>query len=468
MYRQSATFAPRTRGQFAPGGMPQSGMAYSPWGADDPHMIERQMTVSNAASPFGCCNFFDQCTDEIMSLTYRGVLQLLDWMGFNVTEDCYRSVEYISYLRPEMNGDTPTVAYLSDACAEPNGIEFGACKLTVEDFGLLGRRSPERKILKPSKYCMTYPRYRLDGQRIMDEREWDLLFTMDTLLDDVRRMLITGNASTPGQFDGLERWVRTGYSCTPLDSFVINWNGNPMTGGAGITYNGAAIPGTFELMDILLDINSQINQRISWSPMLRNQTMRPGQKILVMPTFMVRCLLDHYTCWSICPSDANSTKFLNTLDARQFRNDLMPGMFGYGFIDLDGEPIPILAYDWELIKGPKTGDIYFLTGGVGDFRIWEGEHLSAEVALRENLGMEEAMVHGFFSLDGGRVLGKSDVENLCRVFKLWLSLRLFNKAPWAQARIQSVQCERPLGVLSPDPLYTSAYPLTSFASAVCP
>jgi hypothetical protein len=240
-----------------------------------------------------------------------------------------------------------------------------------------------------------------------------------------------------------------------------------MSGGAGLTYNGNAIPGSPNLIDILLDINSQINQRMSWSPMLKNQTMRVGQKILVMPTFMVRCLLDYYTCWSVCPDGEVPTKFINTLEAREFRKDLDGGLFGHGFIELDGEIIPILAYDWELIKGPKTGDIYFLTGAVGSFRIWEGEHLSAEVALRENLGaaMDD---YGFFSTDGGRVLGKVDVDNLCRVMKLWMSLRLFNKAPWAQARIQSVQCERPLGVLSSDPLATSFYPVTSFGSATCP
>lgn len=464
MFRNA--ISPRNPGGFpAAAGMPQM------WGGQNPHLMMNRsgdLVVGNEASPFGCCNFFDQCTDEIFSLTYRGNLGLLDWMGFEVATECYRSVEFISFIRPDFVGGVATGAYLSDPCADPNGIEFGGCKLTVEDFGLLGRSSPVRKILKPEKYCKTYPRYRLDGMQVMDEREWDLLFTMDTLLDDIRRMLITGNATTSGQFDGLERWVRTGYSCTPLDSFVINWAGNPMTGGAGITYNGAAIAGSFNLVDILLDINSQINQRISWSPMLRNQNMQVGQKILLMPTFMVRCLLDFYTCWSVCSSGQTVDSVdLMSLEAREFRKDLNGGLFGHGFIELDGEIIPIMAYDWETIKGPKTGDIYFLTGAIGNYRIWEGEHLSATESLRMNLG-ESATGHGYFTTDNGRVLGKSDVDNLCRVFKLWMSLRLFCKAPWAQARIQSVQCNRPLGVLSPDPLQTSFYPTTSFASAVCP
>lgn len=36
-------------------------------------VLERTMTVSDAATPFGCCNFFDNCADGIMSLHYAGL-----------------------------------------------------------------------------------------------------------------------------------------------------------------------------------------------------------------------------------------------------------------------------------------------------------------------------------------------------------------------------------------------------------
>ena len=128
----------------------------------------------------------------------------------------------------------------------------------------------------------------------------------------------------------------------------------------------------------------------------------------------------------------------------------------------DGQIIPLLGYDWDLIKGPKTGDIYFLTGSVGNFRIWEGEHLSASVTVAEN---PEA---GYFESDGGRMIWRIDTENLCRTMKGWIMPRLFNKAPWSQVRFMNVQCETPGGFLSPDPTETSFYPLTSFSQANCP
>lgn len=169
----------------------------------------RQRTLSIAspeeATPFGCCNFFDACTSDIFSLYYRNGLGLLDWMGFNPTMDCYRSVEFISYVRPEQSGGADTAGYLSDPCADPNGIEFGSCKLYVEDFGLYGREGPTRNLFKPERYCKTRPRYLFDGTPIENEADWDMTFTMDAMLTDIREHLIIGNATTAGQFDGLQQ-----------------------------------------------------------------------------------------------------------------------------------------------------------------------------------------------------------------------------------------------------------------------
>lgn len=424
---------------------------------------QRAMSVSSAATPFGCCNFFDRCGDgDLMSLYYAGRLPLLDWMGFNVSDVCYRTVEFISYVRPAYSEQTPTAGYICDPCEDPHGIEYGSCKITVEDFGRYGRLGPTRDIMKPKKYCLSDPIWRLDGTRVNDEREWDMRFLMDQIIADVSKALVSGNASVCGQFDGLERWVRTGYDCSILDSVVIDWNGNPMSGGAGITWNGAPVAATFNFVDVLLAAYRRIKQRISWNLRLATQQINLGDMILVMPTQLIQCLLDHYTCWSVCDGSQYNEVALQAYEARQFRNGLLGGMFGFGQITLDGQLIPLLAYDWDMINGPKTGDIYFLSGAIGNFRIWEGEHIDARVAAAAN------PEQGYQVSDGGRVLWRVDTENECRTMKGWIHPRLFCKAPWAQIRFQDVQCDTPGGFLSPDPTETSFYPLSSFAPASCP
>lgn len=426
---------------------------------------QRALTLSTSATPLGCCNFFDRCGDgDLMSLHFAGALPLLDYFGFMVGNECYKSVEFITYVRPEMSNGSATAGHLSQPCADPNGWEFGSAKLTIEDFGRYGRHGPTRDMMKPQKYCAADPRWRLDGTAVTSEREWDMRFTTEVIVQDISRHVITGNASSAGQFNGLENLVKTGYASSMLDSQVIDWAGNPMTGGAGMTWNGNAIPTTADFVDVLRAVVRRIKQRISWSPMLANQQMNLGDMILLMPTVVAEEFLDFYTCWSVCPSTDNVTAQLQTYEARTFRDQLLGGLYGYGQITIDGIPIPIMAYDYELLKGPKTADIYLLTGGMGSVRMWEAEHLNAQTAATTYGNL------GYFATDGGRMLGTYITENECSQMKLWMHPRLWTRAPWAQARFQNVQFTTPGPVWSADPLETSFFPLTSFGgdTAVCP
>lgn len=425
---------------------------------------QRALSLSDLASPFGCCNFFDRCGDgDLLSLHFAGGLPLLDYFGFEVTDVCEKVFEFITYVRPEI-GEGPTPGHLSNPCDEPNGIDYGAAKLTINDFGRYGRHGPTREIMTPKRYCVSDPRWRLDGRPVTDEREWDARFAAEVMIQDISRDVIVGNASTPGKFNGLENLVKTGYASGMLDSIVIDWNGNPMNGGNGITWNGAPIASTFDFVDVLRAVVRRIKQRISWAPTLANQQMNIGDMILVMPTVAAENLLDFFTCWSVCTSTDDITVQLQSFEARRFRDQLLGGLYGYGQITIDGIVIPIMAYDYELIKGPTRADIYLLTGQLGSVRLWGAEHLSASVAAQGYGG------EGYFSIDGGRVLGLYEVENLCAQLKLWMRPRLWTRAPWAQVRFQDVQFGTPGPVLSPDPLASSFFPVTSFGAdqAVCP
>lgn len=419
---------------------------------------QRAMTLGNSPTPFdGACNFFDRCTDDLMSLHFREQLPLLDWMGFNVSDTYHKALEFITFVRPQVNDGTPTAGHLADPCADPNGWQFGTAKLTLDDFGRYGRKGPVRDMMKPTKYCETDPRRRLDGRLVTNEREWDIRFTTEVILQDIQRHLITGNASTPGQFGGLEHWVKTGYSSSMLDSIVIDWNANPLTGGAsGKTWNGGALANALSFVNVLRSVVRRIKQRLSWSPSLASQRMRLGDMILVMPSHTAEALLDVYTCWSVCIGGQYNEVNLQTYEARSFRDSLNGGLYGAGQITIDGMPIPIMAYDYELIKGPTLNDIYLLTGSVGSVRLWEGEHLSATAAA--NAYGDQ----GYFSVDGGRILAKYDTENECSVLKEWLHPRIWTRAPWAQVRFQDVAVNSVGPILSPDPLATSFFPLTSF------
>jgi hypothetical protein len=211
---------------------------------------------------------------------------------------------------------------------------------------------------------------------------------------------------------------------------------------------------------VLLELRRLFRQRISWSPTLA--TEGGANHVLVMPTFLAGCLLDVFTCWSVCAGGEYSPVNLMTYEARTFRDTLNGGRYGGGFITLDGAVIDIFPYDWATMNGTNRGDIYFLTLSVGNQMLWEGETLDAGAAAAE---MQREGHNQYFSTDGGRVIGVTEVDNLCRTTKAWIRPRLINRAPWLQARIMNVECAtNVLNILSPDPTESSFYPLTSFAA----
>lgn len=423
---------------------------------------QQRLTLATGVpdSPFiaDATPFFGRCEDSLMTLSYGGRLSLLDLFNWRMSDVFTKTFNFLTYVRPEMSGGNATAGHLSDPCADPSGFDYGTAKITLEDFGRYGRKGPVREILKAERYCEQDPRYRLDGTIITSEFEWDLRWILDTQIQDLYRHAMTGNASTPGQFDGMQQWINTGYESSMLDSMVFNWAGNNLngTGGGTKTLNGVALSGTYQFINYLLHTVRRFIQRISWSPMLSSDG--EPEFVLVMPTFLAECLLDAFTCWSVCAGGEFNPVNLMTYEARNFRDSLNGGRYGGGFIRLDGRVIDIFPYDWNTMHGTNRGDVYLLTTRVGNQQLWEGETLDAGAAAAE---MQAEGHPEYFSTDGGRVIGVTEVDNLCRTTKAWIRPRIINRAPWLQARFMNVECTQPLDPISPDPI-SSFYPLTSF------
>lgn len=431
--------------------------------ASDPRAIQR-LTVSTGVpdTPWiaDATPFFARCEDGLMSLNFGGRMGLMDLFNWTTSDVYTKTFSFLTYNRPAYSTGTPTAGHLADPCADPNGIDYGTSQITLAGFGRYGRMGPTREILKATKYCETDPRYRLDGDPITNEFEWDLAFIMDVLKQDLFRAIITGNGDTAGQFDGLQQWINTGYDSSMLDSYVVNWAGNDLagTGGGTATLNGTNIPSGTHLIRVLIELRRYFQQRISWSPMLA--TGGDANYVLVMPTFLAGCLLDAFTCYSICDGVAYHEVNMNSYEARTFRDRLNGGRYGAGYITLDGAVIDIFPYDWGTMHGTNRGDIYFLTLSVGNQQLWEGETLNAGAAAAE---MKREGHNEYFSTDGGRMIGVTEVDNLCRTTKAWIRPRIINRAPWLQARIMNVECDtNVLPIIASDPTSTSFYPLTSF------
>ena len=435
-------------------------------------VIQREdLSVSSLATIYGCCGYFDMCSDaDLMSLSMEGTQPFLDWVGWERTNVCNIKKNFITWVRPEPTiSQNRSAGYVADPCADSNGVGWGSCDFTLEDFALLRRHGPVRNATRnDTKYCEAQPRYRLDGTPIVSDAEYDMRVVLEVLTQDLKLMLITGNNTVAGQFDGLQRLVKTGYvnskgvSCEIMDSIVIDWNANGMGGGAGITWNGAAIGPGYNYVDVLLAAVRRVFDRIQMAPQLAAETMQVGDIVILAPTHLIRCLLDSYTCWSVCPGQAYNEANLNTYEARTFRNGLNGGMFSAGKIYLDNFEIPLIGYSWGLINSPTLADMYILTGSVGSVKTISGQYNDlASVPA----GYPEA---DYSATDGGRLLTWLERDKTCVYREVENQPRLLMWAPWAQVRIQDVRCDLPGGPLSADPWDTSFFPESSFDTPICP
>jgi len=428
------------------------------------------LSLGDIATIYGCCGLFDLCSDrDLLSLHFQGAEPFLDWIGWSATNLCVIHKDFISWVRPEYSGGTATAGYQSDPCGDANGVEWGTCDFQLTDFGRLRRRGPVRDITKNDvRYCERQPRYRLDGSLVTDDREFDARVAGEVLLQDLRRLVITGNAGTGGQFDGLQQLVTTGYTntdgtpCGMMDSIVVDMNGNGLGGGAGMTWNGNAIAATYDFIDILLAAFKRIKTRIKWSPSLGMQRMNVGDIVFVAPNALNQCLLDAYTCWRVCDGSQYDETVFDSYEARNFRTQLNGGMFGDGRIYLDGFEIPLIDYDWELINSPSQFDAYLLTGQVGNVKVLQGEYndmRSVPAAYQE--------LQNTFYTDGGRILSWANRDQTCVQRHIEMQPRILAWAPWAQTRFQNIQCQGVTDPLSPDPTAESFFPETSFNVPSC-
>jgi hypothetical protein len=427
-------------------------------------------TLSTLATVYGCCGLFDMCADaDLISLTMQGSDPFLDWLGWESTDVCVIKKSFITWMRPEQSQGSCTSGVVSDPCEEPNTVEWGECDFTLEDFARLRRRGPVRDVtMNDVRYCERQPRYRLDGSMITDSREFDAIVTAEVILQDFRNLVITGNAAVAGQADGLQNLVVTGYTnaagrnCDVMDSIVIDWNQNGMAGGAGITVNGTTIAATWNFVDVLLAAFRRVRQRIMLSPTLASRIGGGLDIALVLPTFLIDCLLDHYTCWSVCDGSQYNEVALQSYEARAFRRSLLGGRFGFGAITLDNTTIPLLAYDWSMINGPSCGDMYLLVGAVGNVRLISGQYLDMRSVPGTYPGADYRVS------DGGRFLHWTVQDETCVTERLEIRPRILMWAPWAQVRFQDVCCQTVFDPLSPDPCETSFFPESSFSVAACP
>lgn len=411
---------------------------------------------------------FSPYTDRpLMSFSMAGAYHpVLDWIGWEDTLIDLTNKGFISYMAADgAAASSPTSGVQADPCASGNTVEYGTCDYVLNGFGRLRRETPPRSDDHDGlMYHEKIDLHRIDGTLIGDEKEYDMFVCTSVLIQDLHRQLIVGNSSNAGEFDGLENLVIDGYldsqaqACNAMDAYVVDWAGLDMSNavsdsnGTPITINGTNVPnGTYNLYGMLEWILRNIKIRLSFAPTLRNRIVE-GDAVLMMPSSWIKPFLNMVTCYVKCGGDYAR---MTTDAALTFYNNLWQSnesgeQLADARIIVEGTPIVITGFDYELDNGDGTADMYLLIKGNNGMQFLYGEYKDNEPTVANQ-------PERYATTDGNMLLTYAYYDQTCSVRVVQMQARLHMPAPWAQVRILNVPYEGVLAAISSDPLNTNFF-----------
>ena len=428
----------------------------------------KESTVTVASAPmYDCTGLFGLCgPDDVIGLA-MGDDPLVDWLGFFPDNICERFIKGVTYF--DQSGTAAGQRELrvyGDSCDDPPNSEKGVVEFPQGDFGTLHCCGEGVKVTDIGKRkCDKQPTYTLPIEglgpvRIDNDLVLERIAAAECVKHEMSRELITGDHNTTGQFDGLAQLVNNNYvdingnRAYILDSVVVNWANDGLAG---------AVNGHGSIITKIRDVWRHIRQRIQWSSL---GMPREGDVVLLMPSWLAQSVLDEYASWNFYTGVQYNENNRESFALRDFRDSVATGMYGGGYISIDGFKIHILPHDWQAVtqSAPNwCGDIFLLTRQTGTRRILFGQYMPIEMGQSAITSAAGFPYYNVQVLKGGRALTWLKFDNTCVRPCLEMRPRIRLDAPWCQAVINDVCVPQQFSPMSPDP--QSSYWLGTTAHA---
>jgi hypothetical protein len=438
-------------------------MTWTQWKqARDNGMFENVRIKESSLTPFsntlyGCTGLFGICgPDEIIGLTMVDD-PLVDWLGFFPDTICEKFIKGWTYTDVQGTAaGSPIGTVYGEQCDDPPIAEKGVCEFFIGDFGTLRACGETVKVGDIGlRKCDKQPTYTIPIEgvgpvRIDNDLDLETITGMQVIKHELSRLLITGDKTVAGQFDGLTNLVRTGYMsinqerCTAMDSVVVDWANDDMTG---------AVNGHGSIITKVRDVWRRIRQRISFAKM---GMPAEGDVVLVMPSAWAWELMDEWAFWSFRETNSlnNQVVYRDAYELRDIREKYANGLYGAGYITVDGFNIHIIAHDWmpfDQAAPNFISDIYLLVRRIGGKRVLQGQYIPLDMGAD---AVAKFAGYNYFSTDtlqGGRVLRWMKYQNSCVSPCALLRPRCYLETPWAQGVIQNVGVDPQFAPMSLDP-----------------
>ena len=333
---------------------------------------------------------FSLIDDDIFSAVVTGGSPLMQWLPTRFINDRFDNVAHLEWIAPEgFNGAQTYAEYLAnvdiDDCGYGPSTSWSgfAYQMTGGSF------SWTTNMMKPyqdggTKYYENSPMYTIRGQAgvvgnpLSSDREWAVARLFHVLEGHLDYVLKHGDrANSNMEWDGLDTIIRPGYvqsrrigPGTPhwADPIVVN----------GVTLNDTA--------DILKRVR-QVVRRLRNRANSRNWQIQAQDMAILMPATMWDQLAE-FIAMGAMYRYTNQFGFDGRQTFSDFRSeyrDTRAGGIGFGTIDVDGTPVPVLAdpnMGMNVTIDPAgtpvpgvMGDIYVLTRRANGITLLEQQYV---------------------------------------------------------------------------------------------
>lgn len=403
---------------------------------------ETTLTVDYDTKLYGCGGLFGLCgPDDIIGLTMQDD-PLIPWLGFFPDIYCEKSVKAWLYTDQAGTAAGTVRDYVYGApCDDPPTSEKGVCEYYIGDFGTLRGCGEAVEVSNLGvRKCDKQPIYTVPiegvGQvRIDNDLDFETIAAAQLVKHELSRLIVTGDKNVAYQFDGLDQLVKQGYTsiqgnrCESMDSRVVDWENDDLAGA--VNGHGSIIS---KVRDIWRTIMWRINQAGVGKP-------AEGDAILLMPSWAAWQFLDEWAWWSLRNGTQYNEVFRDVYQMRDFRDRHAVGMFGGGYITIDGFNLHILPHDWAPITQDAPNfcfDIYILVRALGGRRVFNGQYVPADIGADAVNAVAGYRYYNVEQFQGGRALRWMKFDNACVEPCLLFRPRLWLETPWAEGKIENI------------------------------
>ena len=380
------------------------------FGGDErvPDALAEQVT-RHTASPPATANLiyrdgpFTWRTDELILDTTQGGSPLMQWIPMTTMEHREESVPHLSWVAP--TGYQPLSGSYADFLDEQEPGECDTCltfdwgafeytmlygkacvaspKMKIEDFGMRQHeKTPVPRVRGPQA-----------GYNLTSDAEWGIARSGIGLEQHLDWNIIYGVTGNNFQWDGIRELVTPGYIASHLVGGGAPAWANPLT------FDGTGLTDCTSLAEAIKAIVRRLRKRL----LDRNWRVGMTDMAIVMPYAFWHYIMDCIACGGMTGCGTQPTGY-NIADWRAERARLMQGGVGFGIMEIDGIPVPVIPLSGISQDGVDgdgdyvtTGDIMVLTRRVNGMNILEQQFMNYNGAVR---GWQDAAYNSWVSNGG--------------------------------------------------------------------